>query len=283
MRTGYGAHAETVASGAGADVVSRGRRDHGRVQPVLPAAESQRGASQRCASAFCAPTDPPLERVYTLPADVADQHLGQPGTVSRAWARARSAEVSAVIESLNAQPIVVERAMYLDTAGQSFAAGHGSAAGDVPCARVVLRRRAPRAPGSTCSCSSPIRRADRRGRRGDVPAARRRHDRETPCVPARRRYTIWVDQEEARLSDTAYRPSCAWSTASRWSPNARCGGPATGRPGTKRTPRLASWPRPDDGPWRKAKWVARGMSTRTADRQHVADVGRCRRHPPVRG
>jgi hypothetical protein len=38
------------------------------------------------------------------------------------------AEVSAVITSLNDVPVIVERSMYLDSAGQLFGAGHGSAA-----------------------------------------------------------------------------------------------------------------------------------------------------------
>ena len=38
-----------------------------------------------------------------------------------------STDVSAVFEVLNNQPIIVERAMYLDLPGQMFGAGHESA------------------------------------------------------------------------------------------------------------------------------------------------------------
>lgn len=48
------------------------------------------------------------------------------------------AEMSAVINSVNGVPIVVERAMYLNTPAQPFAAGHGSAGVTAPATRWFL-------------------------------------------------------------------------------------------------------------------------------------------------
>ena len=56
-----------------------------------------------------------------------------------------SSDVSAAIEVTNGQPIVVERAMYLDTPGQVFGAGHESCRGHRPCDRVVPGGRGHRA------------------------------------------------------------------------------------------------------------------------------------------
>ena len=49
------------------------------------------------------------------------------------WGRPLSStDVSAVFEVLNGQPIIVERAMYFDVPGQTFGAGHESAAVTAP-------------------------------------------------------------------------------------------------------------------------------------------------------
>jgi len=69
---------------------------------------------------FLRPSDPPLEKFYTVPAN-SRFTLPVDGIPELA-----ATDVSAVIESLNGVPIIVERAMYSSAAGP-FAAGHDSA------------------------------------------------------------------------------------------------------------------------------------------------------------
>jgi hypothetical protein len=52
--------------------------------------------------------------------------------------RLASTDVSAIVTGLSAQPIVVERSMYLDSAGQIFGAGHDSAGVIAPATRWFL-------------------------------------------------------------------------------------------------------------------------------------------------
>ncbi len=113
-----------------------------------------------------------------------------------------SAEMSAHLESTNGVPIVVERSMYLSTQGQLFTAGHNSAALAEASTRWFL------AEGSTGAyfdtfvlVANPE----------PVPAqlrvtyllANAEPVERLHTVPANSRYTIWVDQEDARLASTA--------------------------------------------------------------------------------
>ena len=84
------------------------------------------------------------------------------------------AEMSAVITSTNGVPIVVERAMYLNTPQQPFAAGHGSAGVTAPATRWFL---AEGATGSVLRHVHPDRQPDESGggRGSEVSADWRRH------------------------------------------------------------------------------------------------------------
>jgi subtilisin family serine protease len=112
------------------------------------------------------------------------------------------AEVSGVVRSVNGVPILAERAMYANTGGQLFAAGHGGAAVAAPALEWFL------AEGATGPYFDTFVLV---GNPGDAAAdidvtyllpdggtVQRRY-----AVAARSRLTIWIDQEDPRLADTA--------------------------------------------------------------------------------
>ena len=199
--TGYGAHAETsVPAPATTWYLAEGATTGGFNLFYLLQNPNHVPASVRVR--YLRAADEPIERVYTLP----------PTSRTNIWVNQEqfpglgqalaNAEVSATIESLNAQPIVVERAMYLDRAGQSFAAGHGSAAVAAPALEWYFAEGAtgpwfdlfllvanPSADDALVEATYLL---------PDGRVVTKRH-----TVPARRRYTIWVDLEDAQLSDTA--------------------------------------------------------------------------------
>jgi hypothetical protein len=127
----YGAHAETANQGAATTWYLAEGSTAGpfalfyllhNPQPVSVATtiEFVRPAGQ-----------PPVTRAYTLP-----PHSRTTIAVNTADARLASTDVSAVISA--AQPIVVERAMYLSRPGEPFAAGLGSAGITAPATRWLL-------------------------------------------------------------------------------------------------------------------------------------------------
>ncbi len=155
---------------------------------------------------FLRPTGPPLERLYLLPpSSRVNVWVNQevfPG-LGRALA---AAEVSADLEVLNGQPIVVERAMYRDVPAQPFGAGHVSAGATTPGTEWFMAEGAtgawfdffilianPSATTATAAVTYLL---------PDGSTIVRQH-----AVPPASRYTIWVDQEDARLADTAVSAS----------------------------------------------------------------------------
>ena len=105
-------------------LVSRRRRDHRRLQPVLPDAERRPARPRRSRSATCclAPAAP-VVRTYTVGANTRRTIY-----VNGEGSGLDETDVSAVVTSTNGVPIIVERAMYLDSNAQLFGAGHDSAA-----------------------------------------------------------------------------------------------------------------------------------------------------------
>jgi hypothetical protein len=122
--------------------------------------------------------------------------------VNQADAVLSAAEVSAVITSLNGQPVIVERSMYLDRPGQLFAAGHGGAGVPGPATKWFL---AEGATGTFFDCFILV--ANPQGVDANVEAEYLLPDgttiRKQYVVGARSRFNIWVDLEDARLADTA--------------------------------------------------------------------------------
>jgi hypothetical protein len=110
--------------------------------------------------------------------------------------------VSAVVEVTNGQPIIVERAMYLDMAGQNFGAGHESAGVTAPQTAWFL------AEGATGPYFDLfVLLANPNDTAAQVEATYLLPDGSTLTKPyavaGNTRFNIWVDYEDARLADTA--------------------------------------------------------------------------------
>jgi hypothetical protein len=199
--TGYGAHMETALPAPSTTwYLAEGATTGGfnlfyLLQNPNPAPASVRVRYLRADTT-------PLEALYTLPptsrTNIWVNQEQFPG-LGRALA---STEVSALVESVNGQPIVVERAMYLDGAGQSFTAGHGGAAVTTPALEWYFAEGAtgpwfdlflllvnPTADDAVVEAKYLL---------PDGRVVTRRH-----TVGAQRRYTIWVDQEDALLANAA--------------------------------------------------------------------------------
>ncbi len=142
----------------------------------------------------------PVMRTYTI----------APTSRHNIWVNAEAAslpellatDVSAVLESLDGTPIIVERAMYLNLPGQVFGAGHGSAGVTEPATSWFL------AEGATggffdlfvlISNPNPVAvpvRADYLLPDGATVSR-------TYTVAPRSRFNVWVDFEDPRLTHTA--------------------------------------------------------------------------------
>ena len=113
-----------------------------------------------------------------------------------------AAEVSAVITSRNAVPVIVERAMYVTNEGRVFDAGHESAAVEAPSTQWFL------AEGATGDVLRPL---HARGQPNPEPATLEvtyllpQGEPLTKAyeVPGNSRFNIWVDLEDPQLTDTA--------------------------------------------------------------------------------
>ena len=116
--------------------------------------------------------------------------------------RLAATDVSAVLTTTNNQPIVVERAMYLDAGGQFFGAGHDGAGVTAPANAWYLAEGATGSffdlfvlianPGSTPASITATYLLP-----SGAPVVR------GYTVPGNSRYTIWVNAEDPRLADTA--------------------------------------------------------------------------------
>ena len=106
-----------------------------------------------------------------------------------------AAEFSAVIESQDGTPIIVERAMYRSNQGRTFNAGHESMGVTAPATDWFL---AEGATGDVLRHVRADRQSDRHGRRcqGDVSDGRRQTYSRNLEAPANSRSGIWVDQEQ---------------------------------------------------------------------------------------
>ena len=142
----------------------------------------------------------PVVRPYTVPA----------GSRFTIWVNAegqsvpslRSTDVSAVIRSTNLVPIVVERAMYLDAGGLPFGAGHEAAGVTAPATNWFL------AEGATGDFFDLfVLLANPGPGPAEVEATYLKPDGativRTYTVAPQARFNVWVDKEDAGLSDTA--------------------------------------------------------------------------------
>lgn len=154
---------------------------------------------------------PPLEKVYTVPAQSRQNIWVDVETFATAGgnvALLASAEVSGVVEVLNDVPIIVERAMYMDRPGQLFAAGHNSAGVTTPGTNWFL------AEGATGAYFDMfVLLANPTQDDAVVTVDYLRVDgsplQKTYTVPASSRFNIWVDEEQfdglgRALADAAF-------------------------------------------------------------------------------
>jgi hypothetical protein len=87
---------------------------------------------------FLRPTATPLEKTYDLPPNARSTIWVNDEDFAGLGKALASSDVSAAIEVTNGAPISVERAMYLDTPGQVFGAGHESAGVTAPATQWFL-------------------------------------------------------------------------------------------------------------------------------------------------
>jgi len=201
VASGFGAHAETaVAAPATTWYLAEGATHSGFNLFYL--LQNPNAVDAQVRVRFLTPTGAPLEKTYTLP----------PTSRSNIWVNQEdfpglglalaATDVSAVIDSLNAQPIIVERALYLDLPGQTFGAGHDSAGVTAPSTQWFL------AEGATGPYFDLFVLVANPGNvDADVEATYLLPSGATVVktyqVKANSRFNIWVDWEDAQLNDTA--------------------------------------------------------------------------------
>jgi len=187
-RTGYGSHAETaVASPATTWYLAEGSTSG--AFSLFYLLQNPGTTAALVTVRYLRPLGlPPIERAYalapaarlTIPVDTAAPELA-------------STDVSAVVTS--SQPIIVERAMYLDAPGQPFAAGHESAGVTAPATHWFL---AEGATGTFFDLFILLANPNTAAAEVDVEyllpdgTTYQKHYR----VPGESRFTIWVDDEQ---------------------------------------------------------------------------------------
>lgn len=198
---GYGAHAETsVAAPALTWYLAEGATHSGFNLFYL--LQNPNALESQVRVQFLRPSGAPLEKTYVLP----------PTSRTNIWVNVEdfpglgqalaSTDVSAVLESTNGQPIIVERALYLDRAGQVFSAGHESAGVTAPTTDWFL------AEGNTGNYFDLfVLIANPGSSAAEVEATYLLPDGSSVTkaysVAPASRFNIWVDGEDARLADTA--------------------------------------------------------------------------------
>jgi len=202
--TGYGSHAETsIAAPATTWYLAEGATHSGFSLFYLIQNPHPTDAAQ-VRVRYLLPTGAPLEKIHTVPPHsryniwVNLEQIPE-GSGQRPFA---SIDVSAVLESLNGVPVIVERAMYLDRPGQLFAAGHEGAGVTAPATRWFL---AEGATGTYFDLFVLV--ANPAAVAAPVMATFLMPDGTTITrhytVGPSSRFNIWVDVEDPRLADTA--------------------------------------------------------------------------------
>lgn len=193
--SGYGAHSEgSVAAPSLLWYLAEGATHSGFGLFYLVQNANTSAATVRVR--YLLPSGAPVERIYSI----------GPESRSTIWVNQipelASTDVSAVIEVLNNQPVIVERAMYLSRAGQLFNAGHESAALPAPATSWYL------AEGATGTYFDDfILVANPTATEALVRVTYLRPSGtpivKTHTVAANTRFNIWVDLADPQLADTA--------------------------------------------------------------------------------
>jgi Tol biopolymer transport system component len=192
----YGSHAETSVEAPGTTWYLAEGATHGRFDLFyLLQNPGTTDASVRIR--FLRPTGPPLERMYTV---AARQRMNVYVDLIPELA---ATDVSAVIESVNAVPIIVERAMYVTSeTGRAFEGGHNSAAVSAPSTSWFL------AEGATGTFFDTfVLLANPSPTDAEVTARYLLTGgtvvTKTYTVPANSRRTVWVDGEDTALANAS--------------------------------------------------------------------------------
>ena len=197
----YGAHAETsVAAPALTWYLAEGATHSGFELFYL--LQNPNPEAAQVLVRYLRPSGPPIEKTYALAPQSRSNiwvNLEEFPGLGRALA---STDVSAVIESLDGRPIIVERAMYAPVRGQVLGAGHESGGITAPAEEWFL---AEGATGPFFDLFVLI--ANPGASDAQVEARYLLPDGSTVVashtVKANSRFNIWVDYEDAALADTA--------------------------------------------------------------------------------
>lgn len=202
-RSGYGSHAETsVATPSTTWYLAEGATHSGFDLFYLIQNPAETTAQVQITYLLPAPAAP-IVKPYTI----------APQSRSTIWVdlegpQLSATDVSATVVSTNAVPVIVERAMYLNTGGLPFGAGHESAGvtstgtswflaegatGPYFDLFVLVANPSPQAAQVLATYLLP----------GGATIEK------TYTVEANSRFTIWVDQEDAALADTAVSTTIA--------------------------------------------------------------------------
>jgi hypothetical protein len=198
---GYGAHAETAVAAPALTWFLAEGATHSAFN-LFYLLQNPNAAEARVLVRYLRPNGVPLEKTYTLPAQSRTNIWVDVEEIPGLGLALASTDVSAVVEVLNGQSIIVERAMYADVPGQTFGAGHESAGITVPATEWFLAEGATGPyfdlfvlvanPGSTDA---------------QIEATYLLPDGTTVVKPytvvANSRFNIWVDHDDPRLADTA--------------------------------------------------------------------------------
>jgi sugar lactone lactonase YvrE len=198
---GYGAHAETaVAAPAPTWYLAEGSTVGGFNLFYL--LQNPNAVPAEVRVRYLRPSGAPLEKTYTLPASSRTNIWVDFEEFPGVGQALLNTDVSAVVEVANAQPIIVERAMYFDVPGQTFGAGHESAGITAPAAEWFLAEGATGKYFDLFVLIANPGPADAR-----VEATYLLPDGTTLVKPytvsANSRFNIWVDYDDAKLADTA--------------------------------------------------------------------------------
>lgn len=201
VASAYGAHAETaVTAPALTWYLAEGSTVGGFNLFYL--LQNPNGVAATVQVRYLLPSGAPLDKAYTLPANSRTNIWVNHEVFPLRGKALASTDVSAVIAVTNGQPIIVERAMYLDVPGQTFGAGHASAGVTAAATQWFL---AEGATGPFFDLFVLV--ANPNPTAAQVDAAYLLPGgmmvTKTYTIPADSRFNIWVDYEDARLADTA--------------------------------------------------------------------------------
>ena len=198
--SGYGSHAETSLPAASTWYLAEGATHSGFNLFYLIHNPNQTATTVQVTYLLPAPAAP-IVKSYEVPGYSRFNIL-----VNQEGAPLASTDVSAMISAPVKKPIVIERAMYRDAAGQVFGAGHSSGGVTAPSTTWFL------AEGATGSYFDQfVLIANPNASDATITASYLLPSGQTViktyAVPARSRFNIWVDLEDPALANTAVSTS----------------------------------------------------------------------------